>query len=47
MRFFFFLLLISFNAFAQLDVGSGALGDCFDADFLNPAVNNVYECDNV
>lgn len=50
MRLFLLLSLISFNSFAQLDVGSNTTTDCTDADFLFPAAppaNNVFECRDV
>jgi hypothetical protein len=48
MRFFLPLLFLSFNSYAQLDVGSGALGNCSDTTFDTPATTqNIYECADV
>lgn len=49
MRLFLFLLCISFNSFAQLDVGSNTTTDCTEVDFTTPPApaNNIYECRDV
>lgn len=49
MRYLFIPLLFSFNAFAQLDVGTGALGVCTDITFqsASPSNDNIYNCTDV
>lgn len=49
MRFFFFLLILSDPAFAQIDVGTNTISDCTNVTFATPSptFDNIYECRNV